>query len=475
MARILFLQNFEFELMGAMYISSHARAAGHDVRIAIGSDTGAFEKTIQDFQPHLLAFSVMTGSQHWALDIARKLKEKFGVLTVFGGPHPTFFPEFINNDGVDMLVRGEGEEAVKDILDCIDAGRDFNDVKNLVFKNQDGGIRQNPLRELRDDLDVYPFPDRHLYDVLDGRVDRGVRNVITSRGCPFHCSYCFEDSLRELYKDKGKFVRLRAVEKVIEELLVLRRTPGVHTIYFSDDIFGLNRKWLYDFLDAYKREIGLPFICLVRADIVAANPEYAKRLADGGCKSVFFGIEAGNEQIRNRVLKKTVSNEQIKKTATHLHDAGIKFRTYNIVGLPDETIDDAFETVKLNIDIKTDYPWCSIFMPLPGTALTEYSLSKGYLPASFEFDSLSKTFFSDSRLNMPDIVKMTNLHKFFQTAVLFPAALPLIRVLIKLRPNPLFAAWFGFIYFLTYVKSENKSFWKTLKFAVRNYYNMLKS
>jgi anaerobic magnesium-protoporphyrin IX monomethyl ester cyclase len=473
MAKLLFLQNIEYEFLGPMYISAYAGAGGHRVRMAMGNDADSFENSIQEFQPDLIGFSTMTGSHLWARDMARELKARHGLVNIFGGAHPTFSPDFIHEQGVDMLVRGEGEEAVREILDRIDSGSDFSNVPNLIVKLKNGGVRENPVRKLRSDLDDYPFPDRNLYDALEGQIDRSVRTVITSRGCPFHCTFCFEDSLRELYKGKGKFVRIRSISKVIEELKVLCSTTNVETIYFTDDLFGVNRKWLYQFLKIYKREVGVPFICLARADLVAADPAYSQQLADGGCRTVFFGIESGNEGIRNLVLKKRLSNAQILLAAEHLHKAGIRFRTYNIVGLPDETLEDAFATLRLNIAIHTDYPWCSVFMPFPGTALNDYAAERGYLDRAFTFDSLSESFFSDSRLNIPDIDRMTNLQKFFQTAVLWPWTVPLIRRLINLRPNRLFDAWFGLVYFLVYIRSENKSFWKTMRFAMRNYRHVI--
>ena len=473
MAKLLFVQNIEYEFLGPMYIASSARAAGHQVKLCIGDKAADFTQAIEEFRPDLLGFSIMTGSHRWATDMARQLKRAHGVQSVFGGAHPTFFPEFIAEEDVDLLVRGEGEEAMVDILDHIDAGTDYSGVANLSLKRPDGRIIDNPLRNLSRNLDDYPFPDRALYDSLSGRIDRRVRNVITSRGCPFHCTFCFEDSMRELYAGKGKYVRIREIEKVLEELKILKATTDVQTIYFADDVFGMSRKWLYDFLERYRCEIGLPFICLLRADIVAANPEYAQKLAEGGCSTAFFGIETGNEQMRNDILKKKLTNQEIRIAAQRLHEAGIPFRSYNIVGLPGESLADALETLKLNIEIGADYPWCSVFMPFPGTELTRHAIQLGQLEPGFEFDSLSRSFFTDSRLNMPDIDRIANLQKFFQTVVLWPWLLPLVRQLIKLPPNRLFDAWFGLVYFLVYVRSEKKRFLPTLLFALRNYRHVL--
>lgn len=473
MARLLFLQNIEYEFLGPMYIAALAKEHGHEVQLAIGGALAQLAPHIEEFAPDLIGFSIMTGSHQWARGLAQQIKARYGIPCIFGGAHPTFFPDFIQEPGVDMLVRGEGEEAVVDVLDRIAARQPLDGVANLIWKRPDGSIENNAVRALRRDLDDYPFPDRHLYDALNGRLDRSVRNVITSRGCPFHCTFCFEDSMRELYDGKGKYVRIRSIDKVIVELNVLRRGTDVSTVYFADDVFGMSRRWLYDFLEVYKREIGLPFICLVRADLVAAHEEYAQRLADGGCKSVFFGIESGNDDMRNRVLKKQLTNDQIRIAAKRLHAAGIKFRTYNIVGLPGESLADAWETVRLNIEIGADYPWCSVFMPFPGTALTEYAFERGYLDRAFKFDSLSKSFFTDSKLKLPEVREIANLQKFFQTAVLWPSSLPIIRRLVRLPPNRAFDLWFGLVYFLVYIRSERKKFFETLWFALRNYRHVL--
>lgn len=473
MAKLLFLQNMDYEFVGPMYISSMIKSHGHECELEIGHEVKDFDTIIQDFKPDIIGFSIMSGSHNWARRIAKELKEKYDVITLFGGAHPTFFQDFIKEDGVDYIIRGEGEEATVEILDAIDNKETFEHVSNLSYIDSEGKTKHNPLRNLKKDMDEYPYPDRQLYHTLDKSQHRQVRNVITSRGCPWHCSFCFEDAMRELYKGKGKYVRIRDIDKVIEECIELKRDTPVEVIYFADDVFGMNRSWLYEFLERYKAEVGLPFICLVRADLVAADREYAFNLAKGGCQSVFFGVESGNEDLRNQVLKKKLNDSQIIKAAEYLHEAGITFRTYNILGLPDETLEDAFSTVELNIKIKADYPWCSIFSPFPGTELSDYALQKGYLSPTFSVEELDKSFFLSSQLDLPHKRELQNLQKFFQTAVLWPWTFPLIKRIIKLPPNFLFRAWFGIIYFFVYIKSEKRNFWETFKFAVKNYKHVL--
>lgn len=473
MAKLLFLQNMDYEFLGPMYISSILKKHGHECEMMIGDTLSDFKDKIATFQPDLVGFSIMSGSHPWALEIAREVKKAFNIKNIFGGAHPTFFKDFVKEEGVDYIIKGEGEEAMLDVMNAIDNHESFLEIKNLSFVNDEGTAKHNPLRHFAKVMDDYPFPDRVLYSQLDNRLDRAVRNVITSRGCPFHCSFCFEDAMRDLYKGKGKYVRIREMDRVIQECKDLKNNTDVKVIYFADDVFGMSRSWLYEFLEIYKKEVGLEFICLVRADLVAADEQYAFKLAEAGCKSVFFGVESGNEDLRNQVLKKQLTDKQIIDAADLLHRAGIKFRTYNILGLPDETLEDAFGTLELNIRIKADYPWCSLFSPFPGTELTDYAFAKGYLSPTFDYEKLTKSFFTESKLDIPNIREMQNLQKFFQTAVLWPWTFPLVKQLIKLPPNILYQAWFGLIYFHVYIRSEKRSFWSTLKFALKNYKHVL--
>jgi anaerobic magnesium-protoporphyrin IX monomethyl ester cyclase len=472
MARLLFLQNVEYEFLGPMYISAILRQNGHECKLAIGHKIEGFAPTIDRFQPNLIGFSIMTGSHLWAQHMASIVKDEYGIMNVFGGAHPTFFLQFIENKNVDMIIRGEGEEAILEIMNRIDTNRKIEEILNLSLK-QNHQIIHYPVNNLQQNLDELPFPDRHLYDILEDRVDQTVRKILTSRGCPYHCSFCSADVLREMYRGKGNYVRFRKIEKVIEECLQLKNINNVRTIYFADDVFGINKEWLYEFLPEFKKQVGLEFMCQVRADLLASDEEYAVRLAEGGCRSVFFGVESGNQQLRNLILQKQISDSQIFKAAESLHQAGIKFRTYNMIGIPGETIEDAYATIEMNIKIKTNYPWCSLYTPFPGTKLSKYAQNRGYLPENFAIDNLSQSFFHHSYLKIPNIEKMVNLQRFFQTVVLWPWTFRMVKYLISLKPNLLYLWWFGLIYLYIYIKSEGLGIWITLKFSLRNWKHIL--
>jgi len=472
-AKLLILQELEYELLGPMYLSSSLKKAGHQCNIKVGKKMDDFTEAINKVSPDIIGFSSVTGSHNWAVNIASEVKKKFNLPTIFGGPHPTFFPDFINESSVDMLVRGEGEETMVEILDCLESNRSFEKIPNVIFKDNRGAVISTEVRHLKANLDDLPFPDRNLYNEDKHLMDRNTFCVITSRGCPYNCSFCFQDGWQDLYKGKGKIVRLRSIDNVIAECAEIKERYNPQAFNFKDDVFGLKKSWLYEFLERYKKEIGLEFLCLVRADVVGTDPEYAQRLADAGCKMVCIGIESGSEKTRNLLLNKRLDDNKILKSAEYLHKVNIKFLTLNMLGLPGESYEEAKKTVELNMKIKADYPWCSLFLPLPGTKLAEYAVNHGYLDSGYQQDTDQKSFYTPSTMNSPEIKKIENLQRFFQTAVLWPWSYPILKRLINLKPNRLFTWWFGLVYFYIHTKSDTRSKWEILKFALRNYRQLL--
>jgi radical SAM superfamily enzyme YgiQ (UPF0313 family) len=217
-----------------------------------------------------------------------------------------------------------------------------------------------------------------------------------------------------------------------------------------DDTFTLNKKWVLNFCEKYQEEIRLPFACQVRADLV--DEETIRRLSEAGCNNVFFGVEVGSETRRNSLLKKQITNADIKRVAKLLKKYHIKFRTYNMLGLPGETLTEAFKTIDLNAEIGTDYPWCSLFHPFPGTELAEYAKKENLLETSI--DDASPSFFKNSIIKSEYRNEIVNLQKLFFYGVKFPWITPLIKRLICLRPNIFFELAFLLGYSWCYIRSE---------------------
>ena len=451
MAKVIFIQDIAYEYIGTMYLSAALKKAGHQCDVLVNSLERDLMGKLKKAKPDLVAFSVITGNDKGCLAMARKIKEKINCKVIFGGPHATHFPEVVKEEAVDYACRGEGEEAIVELADKLGRGEPTTNISGIWCK-KDGEVIRNDVNKLIENLDSLPFPDRDVYYKYKKMKNNPQKRFLTARGCPYNCSFCFNHSLRSLYKNKGVYIRQRSIENVISEILEVKKKYGLRTVLFEDDTFTLNKKRVMDFLKVYRKKIALPFIVSVRANLV--DEELIKTFKDSGCKSIFFGIETGNEKLRNELLKKNLSNRDILETARLLHKYKIKFKTFNILGLPDETLENAFETLELNAKIRPTFPWCSIFQPYPKTELGTYAIQHNYIT---DFGNIKPYFFMASIMNKKDINEIINLQRLFALGVKFPLTIPLIRKLVKLPPNFVFNLIFLLGYAYTYLGSEEVS------------------
>jgi len=462
MAKIAFVQNVFYEYLGIMHLSAMLKKYGHEVEVFIVSrDEKTALNEIIAYKPDLIGFSCTTGGHVWALGFAEKLKGVFKCKIIFGGPHATFSPDIIHEPQVDIICRGEGEHAIVELADKMDSGSDYTRTLNCWFK-KGAEIIQNDQRFLIENLDILPYPDRELYVRKYSFLKMSLKVFMAGRGCPFECTFCFNHAFKKLYRGKGRMVRYRSVGNVIAEMRDVKERQRARTIFMQDDTLILNKKWLKEFCSEYKKTIGLPFVCLVRADLL--DEMTVSMLKDAGCVNVFFGIETGSQELRDRLLKKKVTTDEIISAASLLHKFGIKFRTYNMLGLPDETLEDAVITVQLNAEIRTDYPWCSVYQPFPGTDLANYAVARGLLDESHTF---SRSFFKGSMLKgqSTDII---NLQKLFFYGVKYPWLIPFLRKIIGLKPNFLFDVAFILSYAWCYLASQRMTIKDMLSVGSRN-------
>lgn len=438
--RVLFIaQQIDYEPQGIMSLSSSLKAAGHEVELAVGAYRDVLPMA-RAFRPGILAYSVITGSQRYYLEMNLKLKaalqaEGLKVFSVFGGPHPTFFPEMIEEEGVDGICIGEGEEAFVELADALVNG--FHPaILNWHFKLE-GEIIHNPVRPYIHDLDSLPLPDRALIYSRDRTSNRSkIKHFIAGRGCPYNCTYCFNHALSEIYRGKGKRFRQRSVDNVLEEVSWVKERYPLEFVVFVDDTFVLNLEWLEEFAEKYPRRIGLPFFCNTRPNLVTS--EQVRLLKKAGCHSVSMGFEAGPDRLRNELLRRNISREQIVEAARLLREGGIHFTSTNMLGLPTSTLEDDFETLELNIECRPAYAHAFIFQPYPRTQLGEFTREHGWMVGTF--DDLGEVAWDKSVLNFSPRHKrrLTNLQRFFAIVVEWPWLWPLVRHLLPLPNNPLF-------------------------------------
>jgi anaerobic magnesium-protoporphyrin IX monomethyl ester cyclase len=431
--RVLFVADqVDYEPQGLMCLSSALKTAGHEVELAIAQRTDPVD-VARRFRPGLVGYSVITGSQRWYLDVNRRIKGAVSAFSAYGGPHPTFFPEMIEQEGVDGICLGEGEGAVVDLANSLEAGQLDTSIPNWHFK-VDGQIVRNAVRPYIADLDAYPPPDRDLiYDRDRTARASKIKHFIAGRGCPYRCTYCFNHALVSLYQGKGKPFRMRSVSSLLRDIADTRDRYGLSFVVFVDDTFILDREWLAEFADLYPSSIGLPFFCNVRANLVTDSAVALLRRA--GCHSVSMGIEAGDDRVRNELLKRNMSRQQILEAARLLSQSGIQFTTTNMIGLPGTTIQQDLQTLELNVACRPAYAHAFIFQPYPRTQLGEYARQKDLMVGSF--DDIGEVAWDDSVLTFSSTHKrqLRNLQRFFAILVEWPQLRDVIERVLLNRPS----------------------------------------
>lgn len=449
--KIVFIQKDWEDNLGVLWISALLIRNGFQTRIWVENKSTYHQ--LKAFSPDIVGYSCLTGHQKWVISSINKVKE-MGVTAkiIVGGPHATFFPDLIENPLIDVLCRGEGELAMLEFSERLDEGNGVYDIKNLYF-NVKGKIIKNELRPLISNLDSLPMPDRSYYQRYRFLASNPYKIFITSRGCPFECTFCFNHQLHELYGKPSQYVRRRSVGSVIEELSEVKGNWGLNEVRFSDDHFTLDTRWLKDFSEAYRKQIGRPYSVNSRADII--DDERLSYLKSSGCRLVCFGIETGNEELRNKVLKKDITDDQIIRAANLLKKYKIRFLTSNIIGLPRETAHNAWQTVKMNQRIGTDLPWFSMMQYYPGTQIYEEAKSIGLIDDKFDSGRLGNYFVNDY-LKQENIGELQNIHSFSIVASRHKILQPLIKILTrKFKPNKLFKIIFKISYLILTFKRAN--------------------
>jgi radical SAM superfamily enzyme YgiQ (UPF0313 family) len=419
--------------LGICYLSSIAKQRGHSTDVCVLTEDDPLEMA-RRFEPDVLAYSLTTGYHERFLQLNERLKQELPRATsIIGGPHATFFPEVVGREGVDVIVVGEGEGAFSDFLRCIERGESIRGIENLWISTN-GDVVRNPVRPLIQDLDGIPFPDRDLYRRHFGRMILKTPFVITGRGCPYRCSYCFNHAYNRLYSFERKVVRRRSVANVIAELRGVAERFPVEIFIFQDDCFILAPEWVKEFCRSYRAEIARPFHCHLRANLV--TEEIVRALADAGCISVKMAIESADDEIRNTVLKRGMSKEQMLQACRLVRRAGIRLVTQNIIGNPGETLEGALETLRFNARCSPHYAFVTMLQPYPRTDIGEYARQAGLLEGP---PSVPETFFGGSTLRIPDRSKMQRLRRLFPLAVEFPVIRRLLPILLRVPLDGLWA------------------------------------
>lgn len=345
-------------------------------------------EVLESYQPDVIGLSVMTpfyGSAKKITSICKRHNPK--CVVVWGGVHPTIQPQEVleTEKEVDVLVRGEGEITLMELVQALDKGDgDFKRINGLSFRHN-GQIIHNESRELIKDIDELPIPARDVlingdnlnsYDSL-----MLFKDLMGSRGCPYNCAYC---SSCQFW---GRKVRARSVGSIINEIKYLKDNFNVSNLFFWDDSFTLKRKWAIELCEAMiSQKFKISWWCNTRADLI--NADILKMMKKAGCLSVSIGVESGSENTLS-YLNRRLTVEDIRKASDMLARIGIQWDAYFMIGFPKETVDDIQKTKDLIKSLSAERATLSIFTPYPGTYLFNLCNELGLIPEKPDWTNFS--------------------------------------------------------------------------------------
>jgi radical SAM superfamily enzyme YgiQ (UPF0313 family) len=426
-----------------------------------------FLKKIEEFCPDLICFSCLTNLYGFVKEKASVIKKHYDIPIAVGGIHPTILPDHvIKNPDIDMICLGEGDEALVELADKMDNKIDYYDTQNFWFK-KNGAVIRNPLRPLLQDLDSLPFPDRELF--YQYGCFAGTFYLISGRGCPFTCSYCCHHFLQNIYRGKGKYVRRRSVDNIIQEIELCSEKYKIKSVYSMDDTFTIDNDWIEEFSIKYRQKIDLPLYCHVRPGTVTQRMIASLKRAN--CGAVFFGVDSGNENMRYNIMNRKIKNSVIIEQAKLLRDSGIKITTSAIFGLPDETEQQMYDTMNLCKAIKSDLSYSFIFYPFPNTDSYNYCIKNNLLSQADN----EKIMNGDGSFHKTSLIKQANadlaeiLKNLLPLSIKFPRFSYFIDIIIKKRCKRLSRLIFLITVPITYSSYGRNKIREIASIAIQNW------
>lgn len=346
----------------------------------------------------IVGLTLVTDNYRSAVTVTEEVKQKYPLPIIWGGPHPNVKPDECLQRA-DMICLGEGEEALFDLVKTYSAGKFDVSTKNIWFKTENAIIK-NELRNLEENLDKYPFPDVDLttqfvmnekgFEKLTEEHFNGKYSIITSRGCPYSCHYCYNSYRRKQFEGKGMYLRKRSIESIIDELVIAKTNfKNLRKIHFWDDSFVTRSIEDFDkFKDLYKAKVNLPFFALIEP--MAFDYQKIAILKESGLTGLQVGIQSGSERVNRTVYNRPVSNDKVLEISHFMNKLGIDVKYDIIFNNPYETPEDVSDTAKLLLEFPRPFVlqgYNLIFYP--ETVLTERALHDNHILVKSDVNDFS--------------------------------------------------------------------------------------
>lgn len=368
-----------FSPLGTLYAASVLRNEGYQVEVFDSMLAESEEEirahitrhrprivVIYDDDFNYLTKMCLTRMREAAFKMSMLARE-MGCTVIVHGSDATDHIESYLSHGADYVVIGEGEQTLLQIVSALSEARPdtISTIEGLGCRLEDGRVHRTPKRSVLNDLDSLPFPAR---DLIDTEMYRKLwkrhhgyfsMNIVTTRGCPFHCNWCAKPIYGQVYNS-------RSPENVVEEMVMLKQDFRPDQLWFCDDIFGLKPGWVPRFAEAVRRrDASIPFKCLARVDLLLKE-NTIQHLANAGCRTIWVGAESGSQKILDAMDKGTTV-EQIYTASRIMRQHGIRIGYFLQFGYPGETLEDINLTFNMLRECRPDEIGISVSYPLPGT------------------------------------------------------------------------------------------------------------
>jgi anaerobic magnesium-protoporphyrin IX monomethyl ester cyclase len=383
--------------LGLAYLAAGLEMNGHEVAIidaaVLNYNDERIIEEIRRYAPDIIGVTCVTPSYQGTLTLAFKLKSMFDLPVLIGGPHVTAVTEeTMRNPCFNIAVLGEGDFTTVQLLETLRNGGDLAKVQGIAFR-RDGKLIRTPPRPYIENLDALPLPARHLLPEL-GRykpTPSAYRylpqaTMITSRGCPYHCTFCDRSVFGNKY-------RTRTARNVVDEMELLITKYGANEIRFWDDTFNVDQQRVMEICEEItNRELDVAWTCLGRINHM--NETILKAMAKAGCWQIDYGIESGNQLILNGITKGQTL-EMVRRVVGITHKAGIGVRGFFMLGLPGETEATMNDTIRFAKRLSLRSAVFHITTPFPGTELFKLATRSGELRAGTSYDEYMLGFSDD--------------------------------------------------------------------------------
>ena len=358
--------------LGLAYLAAYAREQHSDVtfqvldtRVATAGETKKFFRSSFD----LIGITVYSPVYYEVIDIFNKVKKFHAKVPVcLGGPYVTTIrDEIFKKTPADFAVCGEGEITFSDLIHHLKGNKGLEDIAGLMYREQQGKVVINPPRSHIRDLNQLPLP---AYDILP--MERyPLHRMVTSRGCPYACSWCNSSSLW------NQTYRTRNPENMVSEIELLLNRYGKKIFVFGDNSFNIDLERVEKFCDLLiSRNIKILWSISLRADIM--TQELAFKMKEAGCYNVAIGIESASNEILSRIRKGTTI-EKISEGIKMMKNAGIEVLSQFVIGSPYDTLDTVKQSIEYAKNSGCDYTNFYTVLPFKGTRQWEYVKEHGTL------------------------------------------------------------------------------------------------